>query len=42
MTDGANPKSRPTAAGDVSPDLSPEGIERYEVEAAIDAARGRR
>jgi polyphosphate kinase len=42
MTDDANPKSRPTAAGDVSPDLSPEGIERYQVEASIDAARAAR
>jgi polyphosphate kinase len=31
--------ARPAAAGDTSPDLSPEGIARYEVGGAIDAAR---
>ena len=35
-TDGAADGVRPTAEGDVSPDLSPEGIERYVVGEAID------
>jgi len=31
--------ARPAVAGDTSPDLSPEGIARYEVDSAVDAAR---
>ena len=37
MTADTNP--RPTAAGDTSPDLSPAGIERYEVVGATEGAR---
>ena len=40
MTDDeAHTDARPAAAGDTSPDLSPEGIARYEVSSAVDAAR---
>jgi len=37
--DEAHTDARPAAAGDTSPDLSPEGIARYEVSSAVDAAR---
>jgi len=40
MTHGAGPNPRPVEAGDISPDLSAQGIERFQVEAATDAARG--
>jgi polyphosphate kinase 2 len=40
MTHGTNPNPRRAAAGDISPDLSADGIERSQVEAAMDAARG--
>ncbi|NMG37224.1 polyphosphate kinase 2 [Azoarcus sp. TTM-91] len=32
-------RSRPASAGDISPDLSAEGLERFEVKQAVDAAR---
>ncbi|NMG65388.1 polyphosphate kinase 2 [Azoarcus indigens] len=32
-------RSRPASAGDISPDLSADGLERFEVKQAVDAAR---
>jgi polyphosphate kinase 2 len=39
MEADTSPKPRRAAAGDISPDLAPEGIEQFEVGGAIDGAR---